>query len=264
MSKNKTIHREAQGANAIFNQRSLDKDYASLQSLLKPGMRVLDIGCGTGAITKDVAQAVGPEGYVLGIDNTLAFIDEGQRLYGDIPNLQLQHRDILDFEIAEKFDLIISARTFQWLSTVTEALEKIKTLLKTGGQVSILDYNHETIQWTPAIPASMQAFYGAFLTWRKQAGMNNRIGDDMAALLRKQGFQAVQTQAADEHYSIEETGHREKIRIWAQVARSSQTSDEGFITEETRLQAIDDYNQWVDTEAQTMTMMLQETRAKLG
>lgn len=264
VSQNKVIHRESQSANSIFNQRSLEQDYRTLMAALKPGLRVLDIGCGTGAITKDIANSVGPTGYVVGIDNTASFVTEGQNLYAEVQNLELLHCDVLDFDSEEKFDLIVSARTFQWISTIGQAIDKIKTLLKPNGQVSILDYNHEMIDWTPKIPQSMQNFYNMFLMWRKDAGMNNRIGFDMVDILEEHGFDQIEVFNADEHYESNIPSHKTKIKIWSNVASSRQIVDEGYISDENRVEAIEDYNNWVDNEAQSMTLKLREVRAVLN
>lgn len=264
VSQNKVIHRESQSANNIFNQRSLEHDYRTLMAALRPGLRVLDIGCGTGAITKDIANRVGPTGHVVGIDNTASFVTEGQNLYSDIQNLELIHCDVLDFDSEEKFDLIVSARTFQWISTIGKAVDKIKMLLKPNGQISILDYNHEMIDWTPKIPKSMQNFYNMFLMWRKDAGMNNRIGFDIADILEEHGFDQIEVFNADEHYESSTPSHKAKIKIWSNVANSKQMVDEGYISDENRLEAIEDYNNWADNEAQSMTLKLREVRAVLN
>lgn len=263
-TENKVVDRAGQNASTIFNQRTLAKDYRTLLSALKPGMRILDIGCGTGAITKDIANIVGPNGYVVGIDNTESFIAEGKNLFSTVTNLALVHAELLDFESEEKFDLIISARTFQWISTIDKAIDKVKSLLKLNGQVSILDYNHEMISWNPKIPASMQNFYNMFLMWRKDAGMNNRIGFDLIDILEEHGFDQVEVFNADEHYERHFPGHLENLKIWSKVAGSKQLVDEGYISDDLRLQAIDDYNRWAEKDAISMTLKLREVRAILN
>ena len=52
----------------ILNRRTLQRDHPYLARVLRTGMEILDVGCGTGAITADIAKAVGPDGMALGID----------------------------------------------------------------------------------------------------------------------------------------------------------------------------------------------------
>ena len=184
---NKTINRDHQTTNKIFDNRSLQVDYATLVPLLKEGLRVLDVGCGTGAISNGIAKLVGPTGCVIGIDNTEKFIISGKKSYKETVNLELIHSDLFNYDNDEKFDLIVAARTLQWLSNPLDALIKMKSLLKPGGQISILDYNHEKLEWDPQPPKSMQLFYAAFLKWRADAGMNNQIADDLAGYFQEAG-----------------------------------------------------------------------------
>lgn len=263
-TENKIIDRSALNASSIFNERTLAQDYRTLLSALKPGMRILDIGCATGAITKDIANIVGPTGTVIGIDNTASFITEGKSRYADIQNLTLIHVDLLDFESEEKFDLIVSARTFQWISTLDKAIDKVKSLLKPNGHVSILDYNHEAISWSPRIPSSMQHFYDMFLMWRKDAGMNNRIGYDLIDIFEDHGFGHIEIFNADEHYVRENPAHLDKLKTWSKVASSTQIVKDGYVSEQERLEAIADYNDWVEKTASSMTLKLREVRAILN
>lgn len=264
VTENKVIDRSSQDSLTIFNQRTLVKDYRTLISALKPGLRVLDIGCGTGTITKDIADFVGENGYVVGIDNTASFIEEGKTAFNNVQNLELIHSDLMDFDFSEKFDLIVSARTFQWISTIDKAIDKVKELLKPNGQISILDYNHEMIDWNPKIPATMQHYYNMFLMWRKDAGMNNRIGFDLIDIFEEHGFDQVEIFNADEHYERQSPNHLDNLKLWSKVAGSKQMVEEGYISDEERLSAIEDYNDWADNDAISMTLKLREVRAILS
>jgi ubiquinone/menaquinone biosynthesis C-methylase UbiE len=259
--ENKVIKRDGTDANKIFDHRTLEKDYRTLKPLLQEGMSILDVGCGTGAITKDIAHIIGTRGKIIGIDNTEKFILSGIEKYGHIANLNLIHTDFFEFQADEKFDLIISARTLQWISRVPEALLKIKSLLKPGGRISILDYNHTKIEWTPLPPESMLTFYKTFLKWRSDAGMNNQIADDLHLLLKEAGFKDIETFNSDERYQKGDADFNFSVGIWSKVAGSTQMVDEGYLTDELRLKAIDEYNRWITDEALSMTMKLNEVRA---
>lgn len=262
MKVNKHIQREGQESNKVFD-RSLANDYRHLSSILKPGLRVLDIGCATGFISKDIAEIVGENGKVTGIDNTESLILNGRELHQNVLNLELIHTDLFDFNPEEKFDLIVSARTLQWLSNPKEALVKMKSLLKPNGQISILDYDHTNLDWNPSPPESMQEFYNIFLKWRQDAGMNNRIAEDLPNLLEEAGFHSVEKINSDEFYSKEREGYKSKIGIWSKVARSSQMVEEGYLDNDLRLKAIEEYDHWVETKAVSMTMKLNEVRGRI-
>jgi ubiquinone/menaquinone biosynthesis C-methylase UbiE len=263
MKVNKHIQRDGQEATKIYDDRSLANDYRYLSSILKPGIKVLDIGCATGFISKDIANLVGKNGKVIGIDNTESLILSGRESHQNVTNLELIHVDIFDFNPEEKFDLIVSARVLQWLSNPKEALIKMKSLLKPNGQISILDYDHTNLDWNPAPPESMQEFYKTFLKWRADAGMNNSIAEDLPKLLEEVGFHSVEKINSDEFYNEEREGYKSKIGIWSKVAGSTQMVEEGYLDNDLRLKAIEEYNHWVDTKAVSMTMKLNEVRGKI-
>lgn len=260
MEANKHIERDGQQSNTIFDSRSLKEDYRHLSSILKKGIRVLDVGCGTGAISKDIAEAIGPVGKVVGIDNTAKFIESGKLNYGSTANLDLQSVDLFHYKPAEPFDLITAARVLQWLNNPVEALKKMKQMLKPGGTISILDYNHEALEWQPAPPDSMKAFYQTFLKWRSDAGMSNRMAEELPEMFDIAGFSNVQVLNSDEYYDRSRQDFIAKAGIWSKVASSTQMVDEGYLDNDLRLQAIAEYDEWIANEAVSMTMKLNEVR----
>ncbi len=260
----KIINRHGQTATGIFDNRTLESDYPTLRPLLKPGLRVLDVGCGTGAITKDIAKIIGLTGKIIGIDNTIDFIESGKISYGDVTNMELIHIDLFDYNCDIKFDVIISARVLQWLDNPLDALHKMKSLLKPKGVISILDYNHEEIEWVPSPPKSMLKFYDTFLRWRQEAGLNNRIADDLEKYFSIVGLSNIIVNNSNEYYDRANEKYKSKIGIWSKVAGSSQMVEEGYLDNDLRLKAIEDYDKWVEDVAVSMTMKLNEVRGFNG
>lgn len=260
---NKTIHRETESTSKVFDYRTLERDYATLVPILRQGLDVLDVGCGTGAISYGIALQVGKNGSVTGIDNTEAFIKNGRETYKDAENLRLIHADLLEFQPELKFDLVVAARVLQWLSNPLEAIKKLASFLKPGGQLSVLDYNHESLEWYPQPPESMRVFYEAFLHWRAEAGMDNRIADSLREYFTEAGLHSIEVLNADEHYQKNEEDFIQRMGIWSAVARLKQISDEGYIDDKSRLKAISEYDDWIVKDAQLMIMKLKEVRGRI-
>ncbi|MEX6689625.1 methyltransferase domain-containing protein [Danxiaibacter flavus] len=253
------------GTSKVLDSRSLQNSYSTLLPILKKGMRVLDVGCGTGAISAGIAEVVGDEGHVAGIDSSDHLIAKGKADFADIKNLELIEANLFEYDPPGKFDLIVSARVLQWLNNPEQALEKFRTLLKPGGQISILDYNHTKLEWTPGPPASMRKFYQAFLDWRADAGMDNEIADHLPQLFEKLGFHSIETINADEIAEKGEESFADKLGLWSKVAelRGPQVVKSGFVSEEERLKAIDEYNAWIKEDAESMIVKLKDVRGKV-
>jgi ubiquinone/menaquinone biosynthesis C-methylase UbiE len=154
----------------ILNRRTLQRDHSYLPRVLRAGMTILDVGCGTGAITADIAEAVGPGGTVLGIDRDDANLTIAIQEHRGIGNLRFERADILTLDVGNRFnssfDIVTAARTIQWISEPQRAIVHMKKAAKPGGRVIVLDYNLDETRWEPDPPVDFQQFYRAFLDWR--------------------------------------------------------------------------------------------------
>ncbi len=135
-------------------------------------------------------------------------------------------------------------------------------MLKSGAYLSILDYNHELLTWNPEPPASMKTFYEAFLKWRSDTGMNNRIAEDLADYFNHAGFIDIEVINSDENYEKGQENFLSRIGIWSKVAKLNQVVEEGYISEELRMNAIVEYDEWIARYAMRMTMKLKEVRGR--
>ncbi|MEJ7645734.1 MAG: methyltransferase domain-containing protein [Chryseolinea sp.] len=258
MDKSEQRAEMPKGKNSVLDRRTVVNGNANLLKIIRRDDHVLDVGCGSGAITKDIASLVGAGGSVLGIDSSVHLIEQAKNDFAKLPNLSFEVADIKAYSADKLMDVVTSARVLQWLSHPAEVVIKLTSLVKPGGWLTILDYNHEKVEFNPPIPPSMQLFYNNFLQWRSDAGMDNGIADNLKDIFAHAGLVDI---TEDDYAEVSISGKQtflEEIDIWIKVAegRGPQLVKDGYITESERLLAITDYGTWIKNEAKYMKLYL--------
>jgi SAM-dependent methyltransferase len=112
-----------------------------------PGERVLDIGCGGGETSLDLARAVGPSGAVLGVDLSRPLLDLAARRAGALDlDIRFEAADaqITDFAaVGGAFDAVFSRFGVMFFADPTAAFANIRKALKPGGRLAF-------VCWRPA------------------------------------------------------------------------------------------------------------------
>lgn len=246
----------------VLQARTLALSHPILQGILTKGMSVLDVGCGTGAITRGIVEAVGPEGSVVGVDQNPRLIKQAQQTHGKVAGLSFTEGDIYSLDEAIEgcpgFDIVTCSRLMVWLPDPLTALKAMVKVIKPGGRIVIADYNHEKIAWSPQPPASMLVFYSAYLNWREDAGLNNRIADDLPDLLQQAGLAQIKATPCHEAVRRDDPDYAQRSGLWADTAssRGPQMERDGFITREEYERAEREYRHWVQSEAESITMYM--------
>lgn len=161
---------------------------------LQPGMRVLDLACGPGFISCELARAVG-SGTVTGVDISAELIAVAHQAQAseNVANVSFLTGDLYGLALpAAHFDFVYARFLFQHLEKPRLALENIRRVLKPGGILCVLDIDDN---WTSFAPAS-EAFVGFIRqagAGQKRQGGNRLIGSQLFGLLREAGFERVAT-----------------------------------------------------------------------
>jgi trans-aconitate methyltransferase len=103
---------------------------------LKGAEHVLDIGCGDGELTAEIAALV-PRGRVVGIDSSPEMIDLARRTFPprSFPNLHWELMDAAEIDFTEEFDIAFSNAVLHWVDDQPAVLRGVYGALKPGGRL---------------------------------------------------------------------------------------------------------------------------------
>lgn len=115
---------------------------------LRPGQRLLDVGCGLGDAALGLAEDLGADGEVVGIDASSEMIAGAQARAGAAPGrARFAVGDALALdEPTDHFDAVRSERCLQWLSDPEAAVAEMARVVRPGGLVSLLDTDWSTFE----------------------------------------------------------------------------------------------------------------------
>ncbi|MEO7507261.1 MAG: methyltransferase domain-containing protein, partial [Pyrinomonadaceae bacterium] len=151
---------------------------------VRSGLRVIDLGCGNGDLTRRLADKL-PGSDVLGIDSSAEMLVAAAQ--HSRPGLRFEQRTIE--EIDGEFDLIFSHAAIQWVPDHRELLPKLLAKLTAGGQLTVqipANFKHPTHTLIEAV-ADEEPFHTAFNGYQKEFYV---LGiDDYAEILNQAGGQ---------------------------------------------------------------------------
>jgi ubiquinone/menaquinone biosynthesis C-methylase UbiE len=249
----------------ILDARTLEHDFKRLFEILESlpaqtrDFRVLDVGCGTGAITRGIAEILGVKGSVLGVDVSEIMLEKARTANVDILNLEFLSADIYNLRLENQFDLVVCARVLQWLAQPRDAISQMWHAIKPGGKLVLLDYNHLKGEMQPTPPSNFSSTIETFYRWKADAGMDNEIADHLQVMLLELGFQNVLVTPQLERTVRGDADFDSRMAIKVQIlaSRGHQLVKDGWLTETERAQAEEEEGRiWTRETAQSQTLYL--------
>lgn len=208
--------------------------------LLRPGMRLLDCGCGPGTITLDLAKLVSP-GEAIGIDVEPSQIHSAQALAKDRAieaHFQVASVYALPFP-DHRLDAVFAHAVFEHLREPAKALLEIRRVLKPSGFVGMRSPDWGGYLIYPSTPELEEAIR-LYKELQIANGGDVYMGRRLKGLLREAGFAKISVSASYECYQepaaiaeyialrLESRGHTQVRESWEKVRTWSQHPDAFF------------------------------------
>jgi SAM-dependent methyltransferase len=172
--------------------RTAENSAGYLLPHLRPGLSVLDVGCGPGTITVDLARIVAP-GQVVGLDASEEVVAQARALgaESETANVRFEVGDIFALEDDDaSIDVVHAHQVLQHLVDPVAALVELRRVLRPGGVLAARDSDYGAFAWAPADPA-LDRWIELYLAVTARNGHNARIGPSLLGLAQAAGFSDV-------------------------------------------------------------------------
>ena len=170
--------------------RTAANSAAYLLTSVQPGMHILDVGCGPGSITADLATMV-PQGSVTGIEIGLDILVQAQSLATErgLSNVRFEEGDVSSLKYPEDtFDITHAHQILQHVSNPVHALREMRRVTKPGGIVACREGEMGNPMAFPDIEGVLKTS-DLFVKVAKRRGSNPDAGRKLIAYALEAGFE---------------------------------------------------------------------------
>ena len=225
--------------------RTAENSAAYLLGHLRPGLDLLDVGCGPGTITVDLAARVAP-GRVVGLDPAADVIAQAA---ANAPSTNVEFCTgnvyALDFG-DESFDVVHAHQVLQHLTDPVAALREMCRVLRAGGTLAVRDSDYRQFAWAPADPR-LDRWMELYQRVTRHNGAEPDAGRYLLAWVRAAGFDDVRVSTSTWTFADDES-RAWWGSLWADRATQSsfatQAVEYGFATIDELTQISEGFHDW--------------------
>jgi ubiquinone/menaquinone biosynthesis C-methylase UbiE len=179
------------------SKRTAEEAAAFLLPELRPGMRLIDVGCGPGSITRGLAGRLAP-GEVIGVDlskETLASARAEAAARG-LENVRFEEASAYQLPFPDgSFDVAYAHQVIQHLGEPGAAMREMLRVVRPGGLIAVREVDWETTAYWPRDPWLDRFMEVHFQTWRKNGG-DPFMGRRLRSLVNAVGVADLEISAA--------------------------------------------------------------------
>lgn len=192
-------HADVEVQRLLLQARLYDSDteHAFSRAGLRPGMRVLDVGCGPGDVSFAAARLVGPGGSVLGVDAAGEMIELARHRATErgLSWVTFQQATIGDLVLDEPVDAVVGRLILMHLPDPASALRRLAGLLRPGGVIVFCENDIDTVRSVPEIPQFRAVTEGIAKSFQA-VGLDTGFGMRLHGLFERAGLPSPQLSLA--------------------------------------------------------------------
>jgi len=160
---------------------------------LRPGMRVLDVGCGPGDVSFVAARLVGSTGAVLGVDAEADILDLARTRAADhgFSTVRFQQTTVGDLALDQPVDAVIGRLILMHLPDPVESLRQLAGLVRPGGIVAFSEFDMTGARGVPEAPLWLSARDTIIETFTSM-GLDATFAVTLPALFKRAGLSTPQ------------------------------------------------------------------------
>ncbi|KAH8118567.1 UbiE family methyltransferase [Phellopilus nigrolimitatus] len=147
------IHGHASSVLRSHSSRTAANSAAYLLDSLKPDMHILDVGCGPGTITIDLAKRV-PKGQVVGLEPGPDVLGQARANAAEhgVDNVKFDVGNVQALAYLDNtFDVVHAHQVLQYVGDPIQALREMRRVTKPGGIVAVREADFSTMAWYPEL-----------------------------------------------------------------------------------------------------------------
>lgn len=221
--------------------RTAENSAAYLLPELQPGDAILDIGCGPGTISADLAVLV-PTGHVTAVDYAPAIVEQAatEAQSRGIANMAFATADAHALQYDDDtFDVVHAHQVLQHVGDPVQALSEMRRVAKPGGVVAVRDSDYRAFTWFPE-SAGMSKWLDLYEEVARANGGEPDAGRRLKAWALRAGFERIEASSATWTFT-EEADRAWWGGLWADRALYSDFAEQaitGGFADREALQAI--------------------------